>query len=219
MLYITRMEKFIYSDSTYFYKDVLNLSKYKSEILDRCNTIIESMPHVTMGGYGYFMETDNQNFVGNIDIKNNLDEILNFGIQSCINAYQMEYNKSFDKINTDCWINVVRTNNPVQYGKDSNGLDYHIHTEINKARSMFYPHFTWVYYIQMPDNLNGDEGSLYMKDTSGDEYHILPNEGDIIIMPADLAHSPKVASKSTKDRMVLAGNVGFQTFKKQKSLI
>lgn len=213
------MEKVKYNDGTYFYKDTLNLNQFKNELLLECNEKIDSMPHVTMGGYGYFMETDNENFIGNIDIKNKLDEILNFGIQSCIKAYQLEYNKTFDKINTDCWINIVRTDNPVQYTNSNNGLDYHIHTEINKARSMFLPHFTWVYYIQMPNNLDGDDGTLYMKGIDGNEYFILPEEGDIIVMAADLPHSPKTALKSTKNRIVLAGNVGFEKFKKQKSLI
>ncbi len=213
------MEKVTYSDGTYFYKDSLNLSEFKDELLDKCNQLIDSMPHVTMGGYGYFIETDNQNFVGKIDIKNKLDEVLNFGIQSCIKAYELEYNKPFDKISTDCWVNVVRTNNPVQYTNSVNGLDYHIHTEINKNNKSFFPHFTWVYYIQMPNNLEGDDGTLYMKGVDGEEHFILPEEGDVIVMAADLPHSPKTAFKSTKDRIVLAGNVGFESFKKQKTLI
>ena len=81
-----------------------------------------------------------------IDIKNKLDEVLNFGIQSCIKAYELEYNKPFDKISTDCWVNVVRTNNPIQYKNSVNGLDYHIHTEINKNNkliySVLYQHYT-----------------------------------------------------------------------------
>ncbi len=213
------MEKVTYSDGTYFYKDTLNLSEFKDELLDKCNQLIDSMPHVTMGGYGYFIETDNQNFVGKIDIKNKLDEILNFGIQSCIKAYELEYNKPFDKISTDCWVNVVKVLNPVQSNfKDGNDF-YHTHTDINKELGVFYPHFTWVYYIQMPDNLEGDDGALYMKGVGGEEHFILPEEGDMIVMAADLPHSPQTAFKSTKDRIVLAGNVGFESFKKQKTLI
>jgi hypothetical protein len=202
------MEKITYSDGTYFYKDVLNLSEYKNDLLNKCSEVIASMPHITTDGYDYSTSNDN----------NKLDDILNFGIECCKELYKIEYNKSYDLIHKDCWINVVRAKNPVQY-KNNNDLDYHIHTEINKKLLQFYPHYTWVYYIQMPDNLKEDEGALYMKGPNGDEHFIIPNEGDMIIMPGHLPHSPKVALNSTKDRIVLAGNVGFELIKKQKTLI
>jgi hypothetical protein len=214
------MEKVMYDTKTYLYRDILNLSDFKDEILKKCNEIIESLPNVTQDGYGYFEESKDLNFIGEIEIKNKLDEILKFGIQSCIDVYQLEYNLPFNKISTDCWVNVVRAKNPVQFDDIESELhQYHIHTEINEKNKKFIPHFTWVYYIQMPDNLKDDDGTLYIKGENDIEYFILPKEGDFIIMKSDLPHSPQHALDSTKDRMVLAGNVGFEFIKKQKSLI
>lgn len=202
------MEKITHSDGTYFYKDVLNLSEHKNDLLDNCGEVIATIPHSLTDGYKY---TPSNN-------SNKLDEIISFGTECCKKLYKLEYDKLYDSINTYCWVNVVRAKNPLQY-KEGSSLDYHIHTEIHKELRLFYPHYTWVYYIQMPDNLKEDEGALYMKGPKGNEHFIVPNEGDMIIMPGDLPHSPKTAFKSTKDRIVLAGNVGFESFKKQKSLI
>ena len=49
--------------------------------------------------------------------------------------------------------------------------------------------------------------------------NILPKENDIIIMEGRVPHVPASARKSTKDRIVIAGNVGFEMIKKTNSLI
>ena len=56
-------------------------------------------------------------------------------------------------------------------------------------------------------------------DENGKEHFVLPEEGDLIIMHGDLPHAPNHALKSTKDRIVFAGNVGFEMIKKEKSLL
>ena len=61
----------------------------------------------------------------------------------------------------------------------------------------------------MPDNLSNDDGVLYLKGDNK-EYSILPEEGDLIIMKADMPHAPTTALNSSKDRIVLAGNVGLE---------
>ena len=67
--------------------------------------------------------------------------------------------------------------------------------------------------------MNGEDGVLYFKGSNGNEYWIRPEEDDLIIMDADMPHSPNNAPDSTIDRIVLAGNVGFEMIKKEKSLI
>ena len=67
--------------------------------------------------------------------------------------------------------------------------------------------------------MNGDDGVLYFKSKEDKEYWIRPEEDDLIIMEADMPHSPNSASESTLDRIVMAGNVGFDFIKNQKSLI
>jgi hypothetical protein len=67
--------------------------------------------------------------------------------------------------------------------------------------------------------MNGDDGVLYFLGKNGKEYWLRPEEDDLIIMDADVPHSPNSAPNSTLDRIVMAGNVGFDFIKNQKSLI
>ena len=79
--------------------------------------------------------------------------------------------------------------------------------------------YTYVHYVQMPDNLEGKDGVLYIEGKYGIIYNILPKENDIIIMEGRIPHVPASAKKSTKDRIVIAGNVGFEMIKKTNTLI
>jgi hypothetical protein len=214
------MQKVIYENEVYLYKNTTNFNKYKEIIIDECIEIIKNKPDVEFDNYDYFHKYNDLTFLGKIQIKSKLDKILDFGIKQCLEVYNIEYNLPFNRIDVDCWINRIRAKNPVQFqGIVSDSHRYHTHTELEKKRGIFTPHFTWVYYIQMPDNLEGDDGTLFLKGKNGKEYFILPEEGDFIVMPADLPHSPQWALKSIKDRIVLAGNVGFEFIKNKKSLI
>ena len=84
---------------------------------------------------------------------------------------------------------------------------------------VFRPDYTYVHYVQMPDNLEGNDGVLYIEGKDGVIHNILPKENDIIIMEGRVPHVPASARKSTKDRIVIAGNVGFEMIKKTNSLI
>jgi hypothetical protein len=71
----------------------------------------------------------------------------------------------------------------------------------------------------MPNNLEDNDGVLYMEDVDKSIFSILPEEGDIIIMAGDLPHVPNYAPSSTKDRIVLAGSVRMDLSKLNKSII
>jgi hypothetical protein len=71
----------------------------------------------------------------------------------------------------------------------------------------------------MPDNLDGDDGVLFVKGLEDKIYSYLPKEGEIVIMDGNIYHVPNSAPNSTKDRVVVAGNVGFTFDKQTKSLI
>ena len=62
-------------------------------------------------------------------------------------------------------------------------------------------------------------GVLYFTSKNSITYWIKPEEEDLIIMPADMPHSPNNAPNSTLDRIVMAGNVGFELIKNFKSII
>ena len=217
------MEKLYFDDTTYIWKTKLNLVEYKKLLLKEAIDVIESQPEVKSDGFGYKQEwKENLNFLGEIIINNKLDEVVKRGINCCKEIYK-EKNIEYNKINTDAWVNIVRSNNPVQIQfkhDEMRGVDkYHTHTEINKKNKSFFPHYTYVYYIQMPDTMKGEDGVLYFRGENKKEYWIRPEEDDIIVMEGWMPHAPNNAPNSTIDRIVLAGNVGFENIKKQSSLI
>jgi cupin superfamily acireductone dioxygenase involved in methionine salvage len=213
------MEKIYFDDSTFIWKTKLNLTEYKSFFLKEAYDIIKSMPDIKTDGYGVKKEWNNDlNFIGEIDIKTKLDEIVNFGITHCKSLF-LERGLSYNKINMDAWVNVVRSKEPVQENFHNEKQKYHIHTDINKKMMSFIPNYTYVYYIQMPDVMNNEDGVLYFKGENNREYWIRPEEDDLIIMPGDMPHAPNNAPNSTIDRIVMAGNVGFDYIKKEKSFI
>ena len=212
------MEKIYFDETTYIWKTKLDLIDCKSLFLKEAHSLIESLPNVKSDGFGYKKEwKEHLNFIGDIKIETKLDEIVQVGINKCKEIYN-EKNINYNKINTDAWVNVVRSKNPVQ-DNFHNDKKYHIHTEINKGNKEFIPHYTYVYYIQMPDIMNGDDGVLYFLGENNKEYLIRPEEDDLIIMEAHIPHSPNNAPNSTLDRIVMAGNVGFDHIKNKKSLI
>jgi hypothetical protein len=217
------MEKIYLDIDTFIWKTKLNRISDKSLFLKEAYTVINSMPDIKTDGFGYTKYNKNINFIGDIDINNKLDEVVQLSTNLCKELY-IESNKNiFNRVNTDSWINVVRSKNPVQIEfkhEDMKGINkYHIHTEINKKFNSFAPHYTYVYYIQMPDVMNELDGVLFFKGKNKKEYWIRPEEDDLIIMEADMPHAPNNAPNSTIDRIVLAGNIGFEFIKKEKSLI
>jgi len=215
------MEKIFFDDTTYIWKTKLNKVLDKSILLDETKLIIDSRTKNTTDGFTYTVEWNkNINFDGGIDIKTKLDEIVKIGIDKCKEIYK-EKNIIYNKINMDAWVNKVRSINPVQIQfKQLKGVDkYHNHTQINKEIKSFFPHYTWVYYIQMPDVMNGEDGVIYFRGKNKKEYWIRPEEDDLIVMEGDMPHSPNNAPNSTIDRIVIAGNVGFDFIKKEKTFI
>ena len=217
------MEKLYFDETTFLWKIKLNKLDDKLFFLKEAYSVIESQPNVKRDGFGYKKEwNENLNFIGDIKIESKLDEIVQLGIDKCIEIYK-EKNINYNKINTDAWVNVVRSKNPVQIQfqhEDLKGVDkFHTHTEINKEMKSFIPHYTYVYYIQMPDVMNDEDGVIYFRGKNKKEYWIRPEEDDLIIMEGDMPHAPNNAPNSTIDRIVMAGNVGFDFIKKEKSLL
>jgi hypothetical protein len=213
------MEKLYFDETTFIWKTKLNLVSNKEKFLTESSDIIKSMPDIKTDGFGIKKEWNNNlDFIGEIDIKTELDKVIQIGIDKCKEIYQ-ETNSIYNKINTESWINVVRSENPVQENFHNENQKYHVHTDINKKVKSFIPNYTYVYYIQMPDVMNDEDGVLYFKSKEGNEYWIRPEEDDLIIMEGDMPHAPNDAPNSNLDRIVLAGNVGFSYIKKEKSFI
>jgi hypothetical protein len=214
------MEKIYFDDTTYIWKTKLNRVNDKTLFLEEANYIVDSkskfdkVDAYPLNKNGW---NNNLDFIGDFKIETKLDEIVQIGINKCKEIYN-ETGINYNKINTDAWVNVVRSQNPVQENFKY-GDKYHTHTKIQEKMGTFFPHYTYVYYIQMPDVMNEEDGVLYFIGQNKKEYCIRPEEDNLIIMEGDMPHAPNNAPNSTLDRIVIAGNVGFELIKKQKSLI
>ena len=136
-----------------------------------------------------------------------LNEIEKAGIDICLEIAKEE-NIYYTNHNYNSWINRVRKQNPVQYffAKEP----YHNHVVLNEGSGRFEPKYTFIYYLQMPNNLQDDDGHLVLKDTKGNVYSILPKENEFLIHQSNIDHYPKHAPNSTVDRFIIATNVGFE---------
>ena len=135
-----------------------------------------------------------------------LNEIEKAGIEICLEVAKQE-NITYTEYKYNSWINRVRAKNPTQYHFIRE--PYHNHVKLNKDHGRFEPKYTFIYYVQMPNNLQGEEGQLLLKDKHGKTHSIIPKENEFLVHASNIDHYPKAALNSTVDRIVLASNVGF----------
>lgn len=87
------------------------------------------------------------------------------------------------------------------------------------------PHkWTYTYYVQMPDNLVGDDGKLAFRMPNGEIKMILPEDDDLLIFPCTAEHAPMTNTRSTVPRIVFAGvwsdiNINEKIRKREKTLL
>lgn len=216
------MEKIYFDDTTFIWKTKLNLFDNKNEIIKQAKSVIKSGVDNITDGFGYLI-TENDKVLEMPDCGKQpiLDKIIELSANCCKELY-IESN-DYNKLNIKTWVNVVRAKNPIQKtyrDREILGeLDYHTHTHLAKITKSFFPHYTFVYYIQMPDVMDGDDGILYFKSKNDITYWVKPEEDDLIIMTGDMPHVPNDAPNSTIDRIVLAGNVGFELIKNFKTIL
>jgi hypothetical protein len=103
-------------------------------------------------------------------------------------------------ISIDDWVFISDSKN--------NTSGYHNH--VSQGNLVFFkepPQWSLVYYLQMPNNLEGIDGHLSFKTKNDKEVSFLPVENQIIMFPADIEHKPELNKKSTNDRIVYAANL------------
>ena len=136
-----------------------------------------------------------------------LNEIENKGIDICLEIAKEE-GIEYTSYKHNSWINRVRKQNPIQYMFTNE--PYHNHVLLNEGSLRFVPKYTFIYYLQIPDNLQNDDGHLVLRDKKGNVYSILPKENEFLIHESDIDHYPKDAPNSNVDRFIIATNVGFE---------
>lgn len=202
------------SDSVGYWKYTRDISNIDEIVLDTYNVI--NNVKSPQDGHGLWLNTKSKEWIISQELGNMGDIILE-GISKCEELYKLPYNS----VEIGSWVNVVNKSKTKQTIRDenTNELIYHIHTEIEKEQGNPLPNYTFVFYVQMPDNLSNDDGKLFIKDKDGVEFGILPEVGDLIILEGDVPHAPVDAPNSTKDRIVIAGNVIFKNIKTTKTFI
>ena len=201
------MEKTYFDKNTFIWKTKLNFLDYKNDILKEVNSRIDSEPNNITDAFELKYQTTK--YKNKKLFKNKIDDCINVCIDKCIELHKSKYND----ILLGSWINVIRSKNP----KQSELM--HRHDIISIKLGTFIPDYTFVYYVQMPNNLINNDGLLLIEGENKKMYKVLPEEDDLIIMFGDLPHAPQLSLNSTKDRIVLAGNIKFEYNKKNKTLL
>lgn len=189
------MEKVILGDEIVLYRVAFTPSTPKAALLAR---IVEHMDDNKT-----LYQRDAFDYHGEYE---ELNEIEKAGIEICLEIAKRE-NIDYQEYKHNSWINRVRAKSPTQYRFKRE--PYHNHVQLNRDHGRFEPKYTVVYYVQMPNLLQGQEGQLLLRDKQGELYSIMPKENEFIVHASSTDHYPKAAPNSTVDRIVLASNVGF----------
>jgi hypothetical protein len=201
------METILLNGEIILYKTSYISNTKQKDLIKILEKEIEKQPLVINEAFSISLKTDG------------VGDIIDFGIKCCTELFKnngLVYNERW----ADIWINRIK--NETTYQKvvtNPEDAIYHIHTELSNDLKKFKPNYTFVYYVQMPDNLIENEGALLIKNSKGDIYTYHPKEFDFIIMDADVPHSPMASPNSTKDRLVVAGNIGFLNTKTERSIL
>ena len=89
--------------------------------------------------------------------------------------------------------------------KNNSWSKFHTHTFSDTLKTNL--DWSFVYYVQMPDNLNEQEGKILFRTNEGVEVSYLPQVGDLILFPANLLHKPELNRNSDIERIVYAGGL------------
>jgi hypothetical protein len=199
------LEKIYFTDTDFVYRT--NLGKYsKDSLINEIEVNID----IDMGSTKSTSESPGiQSYIvikgGELEnISNKVNKIL----------FDEIYNEPFSPFSFRNWIYLSESTNPF--------TGYHNHTEMQYLKSL--GQWTWTFYVQMPDNLKGEDGKLLFMLNDGTVHSILPNEGDLFIFPAEMLHKPNLNLKSNKSRIVLGGiisklDLNHRFNKKQKTLL
>ena len=181
----------------------------KDEIIDSVNNVISKMPQIKSDGYVFNHLIDS------------FADIYDFSADRCKN-FCLNNSITYDTFRLHKWISVLRSNpvQPMELDIENKEPTYHNHKEIALRSGSTIPLFSFVYYLQMPNNLSGIDGHILFKNKNNNVLKYLPKENEILIFNSDMAHAPIHAKNSTKNRIVLAGDFIIEMNHKQnKTLI
>ena len=136
-----------------------------------------------------------------------IDSIVDYGIRIAMRLSEVT------TLHNRAW-----TGKTWSYIQDKNSKDpdngFHVHTSaINfpdtRVNAPILTDWTYCFYLQVPNDLQGNEGSLLLKDIDGKVYAIKPEEGDFIFFKGDVEHKPNLAPNSEGTRIAICSNISF----------
>lgn len=102
-------------------------------------------------------------------------------------------------------------------GFDMTYMHQHLILHSSSNRSTIKSDYTFTFYVQQPQNLQGDEGKIVFQTKDGVLHKFLPEEMDIFIFPADMFHTAVPTPRHDELRVVYAGNFAYNFFDKKTS--
>ena len=167
----------------------------KEDMIVASERLISKMTHVKSDGYMFSRHIEE------------FSDVYDFCSERC-KELATKNSITFDTVTLHKWISVLRSNpvQPMELDIENKEPTYHNHHEIAKRSGNILPLYSFVYYLQMPDNLSGIDGHLLFKNKNGNVLKYLPKENEVLIIKSDLSHAPIYAKNSTKNRIVLAGD-------------
>jgi hypothetical protein len=213
------MNKIFIDDNTFYYKGKLDSPIDNSSFLTKVKTILYQHPQFLLTSDSSYTPTDEPvsktkvnptkgQYISLVTSKFSTSETRKI-LAYATNFLSQTYNVPNDFVFLS-WVLFADNKDERSY--------YHDHLDINGVRNQW----SFCYYIQMPNNLIGNQGKLMFKTETGIEHATLPEEGDLIIFPGNLLHTPIEAVNSNKDRVVFCSNIAFSSLlskKVQKSLL
>ena len=136
-----------------------------------------------------------------------IDSIVDYGIRIAMKL------SGIDTLHNLAW-----TGKSWSYIQDKHSKDpqktFHSHTAaINypdtRSNAPILTDWTYCFYLQVPNDLQGNEGSLLFKDKDGKIYATKPEEGDFIFFKGDVEHRPNLSPNSEGTRIAICSNISF----------
>ena len=130
-------------------------------------------------------------------VSKNIEDIRNEILKKVISHFKLKKNYL---ISYEDWVYISENTN-----RQSN---YHNHLGGGNNKLIKEPpQWSIVYYAEMPNNLQGNDGFLYFLTNNGDEVSVLPKESQLIMFPSNVQHKPQLNKNSTNKRIVYATNI------------
>ena len=100
-------------------------------------------------------------------------------------------------------------------GFDMEWMHQHLYVH-PPGRSKIQSDYTFTFYLQTTDEIEGDEGMIVFEDENGKKHKFLPEVGDVFIFDGDIRHTAIPTPKSNKERIVYAGSYCIDIFNQKQ---